>query len=86
VYSILMQMPLLRTGRFLMFLPASMLHFTARRLSLKVLPVDMPAQMWPIGIVTLKGRAPNPAQHLFVECAREIAKPLLGKRVPRKSE
>jgi hypothetical protein len=48
---------------------------------MKVLPVEMPAQMWPIGIVTLKGRTPNPAQRLLVECAQEIAKPLAGKRV-----
>lgn len=76
VYSILMQTALLTSERFLSFLPASMLHFSAKRLSLKVLPVEMPAQMWPIGIITIKGRTPNPAQRLFVECAREIARPL----------
>jgi DNA-binding transcriptional LysR family regulator len=80
VYSILMQTALLSSGRFLCFFPASMLHFSAKRLSLKVLPVEMPVQMWPIGIVSLKGRTPNPAQHLFVECAREIAAPLVDKR------
>jgi hypothetical protein len=36
--------------------------------------------MWPIGIIALKGRMPNPAQRLFVECAREVAKPLAGKQ------
>lgn len=82
VYSILMQSALLSSERFLSFLPASMLHFSARRLSMKVLPVEMPAQMWPIGIVTLKGRTPNPARRLFIECAQEIARPLAGKRTP----
>ena len=82
VYSILMQTALLSTGRFLSFLPATMLHFSAKRLSMKVLPVEMPIQMWPIGIVTLKGRTPNPAQRLLVECAREIARPLAGSRNP----
>ncbi len=81
VYSILMQTALLSSGLFLSFLPATMLHFSAKRLSLKVLPVEMPAQMWPIGIVTLKGRTPNPAQGLLVECAQEIAKRLTGKRM-----
>jgi DNA-binding transcriptional LysR family regulator len=76
VYSILMQTALLTSERFLSFLPASMLHFSAKRLSLKVLPVEMPAQMWPIGIITIKGRTPNPAQRLFVECTHEIARPL----------
>jgi DNA-binding transcriptional LysR family regulator len=80
VYSIQMQNALLSTGRFLSFLPATMLHFSAKRLSLKVLPVQMPVQMWPIGIVTLKGRTPNPALRLLIECAQEVAKPLVGKR------
>src|SRR3954462_8871007 len=82
VYSILMQSALLSSGRFLGFLPATMLHFSAKRQSMKVLPVEMPIQMWPIGIVTLKGRTPNPAQRLLVECAREIARPLAGSGNP----
>jgi DNA-binding transcriptional LysR family regulator len=80
VYSILMQTALLSSGRFLSFLPATMLHYSAKRLSMKILPVEMPVHMWPIGIITLKGRTPNPAQRLLVECALEIAKPLAGKR------
>jgi DNA-binding transcriptional LysR family regulator len=82
VYSILMQTALLSTGRFLSFLPATMLHFSAKQLSMKVLPVEMPVQMWPIGIITLKGRTPNPALRLLVECAREVAKPLARARNP----
>jgi DNA-binding transcriptional LysR family regulator len=82
VYSILMQSALLSSERFLSFLPATMLHFSARRLSMKVLPVEMPVQMWPIGIITLKGRTPNPAQRLLVECAQEVSKQLAGKRKP----
>ncbi|WP_027574455.1 LysR family transcriptional regulator [Bradyrhizobium sp. WSM1743] len=82
VYSILMQSALLASERFLSFLPASMLHYSAKRLSMKILPVEMPAQMWPIGIITLKGRTPSPARRLFIDCALEIAKPLAGKRTP----
>jgi DNA-binding transcriptional LysR family regulator len=80
VYSILMQSALLASGRFLSFLPATMLRFSTKRLSMKVLPVEMPVQMWPIGIVTLKGRTPNPAQALLIDCAREVAKPLAARR------
>jgi len=83
VYSILMQSALLSSGRFLSFLPATMLHYSTKRLPMKVLPVEMPVQMWPIGIVTLKGRTPNPAQRLLVDCAREVAKPLATRRVSR---
>jgi DNA-binding transcriptional LysR family regulator len=82
VYSILMQSALLSSGRFLSFLPATMLHLSAKRLSMKVLPVEVPVQMWPIGIITLKGRTPNPAQRLFIECAQEVSKPLVEKRKP----
>ena len=80
VYSIQMQNALLATGRFLSFLPATMLHFSAKRLSYKVLPVEMPVHMWPIGIVTLKGRTPNPALRLLIECAQEVAKPLASRQ------
>jgi hypothetical protein len=35
----------------------------------------------PIGILTLKGRSLSPAARLFIEHAREVAKPLAkGKR------
>jgi DNA-binding transcriptional LysR family regulator len=75
VLSIQMQNALLATGRFITILPASMLHFSATRLSLKVLPVDLPSQMWPIGIITLKDRMLAPAAQLFIDCAREVSKP-----------
>jgi DNA-binding transcriptional LysR family regulator len=81
VYSILMQSALLSSGRFLSFLPATMLRFSTKRLAMKVLPVKMPVQMWPIGIVTLKGRTPNPAQGLLIDCAREVANPFATRRV-----
>jgi DNA-binding transcriptional LysR family regulator len=81
VYSLLMQSALLSSVRFLSFLPATMLQFSTKRLSMKVLPVEMPVQMWPIGIVTLKGRTPNPALALLIDCAREVAKPLAARRM-----
>jgi hypothetical protein len=31
---------------------------------------------WPFGIMTLKNRPISPAVQLFIECAREVAKPL----------
>ena len=41
-HSIQMQIALLATGRFLTILPETMLRFSAKRLSLKVLPVAVP--------------------------------------------
>jgi DNA-binding transcriptional LysR family regulator len=74
VHGLQMQHALLSTGRFLAMQPATLLQFSAERLALKVLPVDLPAQMWPIGIITLKDRTLNPAAELFVACAKEVAK------------
>jgi len=67
---------MLATGRFLSFLPGSMLHFNARALSLKTLSVESPMQPWPVGIVFLKNRTLNPAAQLFIDCARKMSKAL----------
>jgi DNA-binding transcriptional LysR family regulator len=67
---------LLGTGRFLTLLPESLLHFCARLSSLKVLPVDLPTTRGKTSITTLKNRELSPVAKLFIECAREVAKPL----------
>ena len=74
--SILVQSTLLAMGRFLTMLTFTMLRFSARRLSLKIVDVNLPIQRWPVGILTLKNRTPNPAAQLFIECARKLTKPL----------
>jgi DNA-binding transcriptional LysR family regulator len=75
------RMSLLATGRFLTIVPDSALIFPSGRLELKVLPVDLPTPRVPNGIVTLKNRTLSPTARLFIEHAREVAKPLArGKR------
>jgi DNA-binding transcriptional LysR family regulator len=71
---------LLATGRFLTISPASALKFPSRRPELKVLPVELPMARVPLGIVTLKNRTLNPVAKLFIEHAREVAKPLAKKK------
>jgi len=56
-------------------LPASLLRFGANVPRLKILPVDLPAPPWPVGIMTLKNRTLTPAADLFIDCAREVVKP-----------
>jgi DNA-binding transcriptional LysR family regulator len=73
--SILLQNSLLMTGRFLTIMPRSVLHYCAKSLQAKILPVDMTIQPYPVGVVTLKNRTLSPIVRLFVDCAREIAKP-----------
>ena len=65
---------LLASGRFLTALPGTMLQIGARRLSIKALPVSLPARKRPVSIVTLKGRSLSPVAKLFIDCAREVAK------------
>ena len=71
------RMSLLTTGRFLTISPASTLKFPSRRPELKVLPVELSMAPMPVGIVTLENRTLNPVAKLFIECAREVAKPLM---------
>ena len=71
-----MRTSLLATGRFLAIFPTSVLRFPVRRQDLKVLPVELPIARVPNGIVTLKNRTLSPVAQLFIEHAREVAKPL----------
>jgi DNA-binding transcriptional LysR family regulator len=75
-YSTPLQGALVGTGRFLTILPGSFLRFSGKRLELKVLPVELPVPPRPVGIVTLKNRTVSPLATLFIECARNLSKPL----------
>jgi DNA-binding transcriptional LysR family regulator len=74
--SIQMQRDLIGKGRFLTLFPRSVLRFGARSPSIKVLPIELPKLLAPVGIVTLKNRTISPVAQLFIECARRVAKPL----------
>jgi DNA-binding transcriptional LysR family regulator len=70
----------LATGRFLTIVPASVLRFPTRRPEINVLPVELPMAAMPIGIVTLTNRTLSPVARLFIEHAREVAKPLAKRK------
>jgi len=80
-FSIHLRANLLAAGTFITTLPSSVLRFNAERFSLRVLPVELPVPAWPFGIMCLKNRPISPAVQLFIDCAREVVKPL-GKRAP----
>jgi DNA-binding transcriptional LysR family regulator len=71
---------LLAAGRFLTILQASELRFPTRKPEIKVLPVEPPMAHMPIGVVTLKNRTISPVAQLFIEHAREVAKPLAKRK------
>jgi len=79
-YGIQMLSALLGTGRFLSVLPGSFLTFNGQRLGIKVLPIELPIPPRPVGIVTLKNRTVSPLAALFINRAREVARPLAKRK------
>lgn len=69
------------SGRFVTTLPTSILRFGGRDLSLKVLPIELPAQPRPVGIVTLKNRTLSPVAKVFIEWVHRLVK-AEAKRIP----
>lgn len=78
--SIHLGLKFVSSGRFVAALPASVVHFGGKDLPLKVLPINLPVQPPPVGILTLKNRTLPPAAKLFIECARKVVRPLANGR------
>jgi DNA-binding transcriptional LysR family regulator len=74
------RMKLATNQSFLTVFPASMLTLAPKNDVLKILPVHIPTSRRQTGILRLKNRTPSPLAQLFVECAREVAKPLAKKK------
>jgi DNA-binding transcriptional LysR family regulator len=82
VDSLNVRTKLAATGRFLAVVPASMLKFPVKHASIKLLPVELPTTTHgQIGIITLRNRTLSPLAQLFIECARQIAKPLARRKL-----
>ena len=73
-YSVHLRANLVATGEYLTSFPESVLHLNADRYGLKVLPVELPLQPWPLAIVTLKDRTLSPVVHRFIEQVRVFAR------------
>ena len=76
-YSVYQRILLLATGRFIGMLSGSVMRFSpAEHLSLSVLPVDFSPRSWPVAIVRLKNRTISPVVQIFIDCIRDVARPL----------
>jgi DNA-binding transcriptional LysR family regulator len=75
-----MRISLLATGRFLSIFPNSVLRFPTGRPEVKVLPVKVSVSPVPVGVVTLKNRTLSRVAQLFIDGAREVAKPLAKRK------
>jgi DNA-binding transcriptional LysR family regulator len=71
-----MRANLLKTGRYLAIFPDFWLKLPEPHPFIRKLPVELSVASGPIGIVTVKNRVLNPAAQLFIEAARDVAKPL----------
>ena len=78
--SLHMNDALLATGRYLEIYSASRLQLSAKCLSIKILPVKLPAQSSHVGIVTLKNRTLSPIAQLFIKHMREMVAALANKK------
>ena len=67
---------LLESGRFVGHFGDGLLHFYADRFALKKLPIELPIAPFAVAIVSLKNRTVSPVAQLFIDCAREVARPL----------
>jgi DNA-binding transcriptional LysR family regulator len=74
--SVPLQVALLSSGRCLAMLPRSLVWFSGKKLGIAILPVKLAVRPPPVGIVTLKNRTVSPVTRLFIQCAREIVRPL----------
>jgi DNA-binding transcriptional LysR family regulator len=63
------------TGRFLAMIPRGALQFSPHDPSIVSLPVDIPVARYQAAILTMKDRSLSPVAKLFVDCARDVAKP-----------
>jgi DNA-binding transcriptional LysR family regulator len=81
-YSVHQRIGLLTTNRFISAESGSTLRFNAARFPIKVLPVEFNSPTWPVAIVTLRKRTVSPVVQTFMDCVRELAKPLAKVRSP----
>jgi hypothetical protein len=52
------------------------MRLNGRRLGLRQLPIKLVIRPGPVGIVTLVNRTLNPVAERFIDCAREVCRPL----------
>jgi len=78
--SVQMSNTMVASGPWLAMLAGAAFRFGPKNPTVKVLPVKLPALTRHVGIITLKGRMISPVAQLFIDCAREIAKPLAKRK------
>jgi DNA-binding transcriptional LysR family regulator len=73
-YTDIARLALVAKGRFLTIAYTS--AFSGLHTAIKALPIELTSAHAPVGIMTLKNRTLTPVAQLFMDCAREVAKPM----------
>lgn len=74
VASAYLRIILAASGHLITAVPAMMLKPGAGQMAIRSLPVALPANRRPVGVVTLRNRTLNPVVQLFIEHTRVVAK------------
>ena len=73
-HSVALRTRLLAEGPYITTFASSIVRFHAEHCALTILPIDLPTQALPAGVLTLKNRTLSPVVERFIACAREVAK------------
>jgi len=73
-FSVQLRTHLLTRGNFLTAMPKSILRVNPECSGLRELPIRLPNPLFPVAVVTLKGRTLAPPVELFLECLRAYVK------------
>ena len=75
-YSVHVRADMVASGEYITTFPSSMVRYFAARSAVKALPVDLPVQPLPLGIVTLKNRMLSPVVERFIQHLRDFTRPM----------
>lgn len=73
-FSVHLRINLLASGPFITAFPYSILRANVDRFPLKMLPVELPFQPWPVALVTLKNRMLSPLAEHFIDHVRKFTR------------
>jgi DNA-binding transcriptional LysR family regulator len=83
--SVQLTTTMIATGKFVGMLPSSVARFNAKRVGLKMLPVQVPTVLVSVVVITVKNRTPSPLAQQFIASARAVAKSISAPAPRRKS-
>ena len=82
--SLHLYLRLIETGRWLGFVPASVMRFGGKHMRIKALPVKIISPPAPVGFITVKDRTLTPLAERFIDCARKIADAATARALTRR--